>query len=173
MHRFPTPTSYTLSDAFRPCLSRRHCYLWDGRNQDETRSISDEDIVFDSPVVGDIHGGALIEDDIAPPPSPLADGEDIDDEEIDDNVSSFPEAQLPVTSLFPVRMPSMSKETRARRLVARLRQPFGALLVTLASTGRRTMDYRQVAADNLITVQFQEGIPLADILDNVHVLDVL
>ncbi|KAF8436838.1 hypothetical protein L210DRAFT_3631882 [Boletus edulis BED1] len=113
----------------------------------------------------DIHGGALIEDDVAPPPSPLADGEEIDDEEIDDDVSSFAEAQLP-SHPVPVRMPSMSKETRARRLVARLRQPFGALLVTLASTGRRTMDYRRVAADNLITVQFQEGVPLADILDN-------
>ncbi|KAF8120743.1 hypothetical protein EV363DRAFT_1188214 [Boletus edulis] len=120
----------------------------------------------------DTHGGALIEDDVVPPPSPLTDGEEIDDEEIDDDVSSFAEPQLSPHPA-PIRMPSMSKETRARRLVARLRQPFGALLVTLASTGRRTMDYRRVAADNLITVQLQDSVSLADILDNVRVLDVL
>ncbi|KAF8436821.1 hypothetical protein L210DRAFT_3547707 [Boletus edulis BED1] len=120
----------------------------------------------------DTHGGALIEDDVVPPPSPLTDGEEIDDEEIDDDVSSFAEPQLSPHPA-PIRMPSMSKETRARRLVTRLRQPFGALLVTLASTGRRTMDYRRVAADNLITVQLQDSVELADILDNVRVLDVL
>ncbi|KAF8436010.1 hypothetical protein L210DRAFT_3549851 [Boletus edulis BED1] len=120
----------------------------------------------------DIHGGALIEDDVAPPPSPLTDGEEIDDEEIDDDAPSFAEPQLP-SHPAPIRMPSMDKETRARRLVARLRQPFGALLVTLASTGRRTLDYRRVAADSLIMVQFQDAVSLADILDNVRTLDVL
>jgi hypothetical protein len=70
-------------------------------------------------------------------------------------------------------MVPMDRETRARRLVARLRQPFGALLLTLASTGRRAVDYRRVAADSLITVQFQENVSLADILDNVRTLDVL
>ncbi|KAF8435972.1 hypothetical protein L210DRAFT_3549697, partial [Boletus edulis BED1] len=104
---------------------------------------------------GDIHSGALMEDDVAPPPSPLTDGEEIDDEEIDDDASSFAEPELPSPVL--VRMIPMDKETRARRLVARLRQPFGALLVTLASTGRPTMDYRRVAADCLITVQLQDN----------------
>ena len=33
----------------------------------------------------------------------------------------------------------MNREMGARRLVARLRQPFGALLVTLASAGQRTL----------------------------------
>ncbi|KAF8127261.1 hypothetical protein EV363DRAFT_1173089 [Boletus edulis] len=120
----------------------------------------------------DIHGGVLIDDGVAPPPSPLTDGEELDDEEIDNDSSSFAEPEFP-SHPAPIRMPSMDKETRARRLVARLRQPFGALLVTLASTGRRTMDYRRVAADSLITAQFQEGVSLADILDNVRVLDVL
>ena len=67
----------------------------------------------------------------------------------------------------------MDRETQARRLVARLRQPFGALLLTLASTGRRVVDYRRVAADSSITVQIQENVPLSDILDNVCTLDVL
>ena len=70
-------------------------------------------------------------------------------------------------------MVPMDKETRARRLVARLRQPFGALLVTVTSTGRRAVDYKRVAADTMITVQFQENVSLADLLDNVGTLDVL
>jgi hypothetical protein len=66
-------------------------------------------------------------------------------------------------------------ERRARRLVVHLKQPFGALLVTLALTGtsRRAVDYRRAAADSLITVQFQENVSLTDILDNVRTLDVL
>ncbi|KAF8122600.1 hypothetical protein EV363DRAFT_1091432, partial [Boletus edulis] len=109
---------------------------------------------------------------VAPPPSPRTDGEEIDGDELDDNASSFAEPESP-SHPVPVRMTPMDKETRARRLVARLRQPFGALLVTLASTGRRTMDFRRVAADSLITVQLQDSVSLADILDNVRTLDVL
>ena len=67
----------------------------------------------------------------------------------------------------------MDRETRARQLVARLRQPFGALLVTLASTGRRVVGYKWVAADSMITVQFQENLSLSEILDNVRTINVL
>jgi len=66
----------------------------------------------------------------------------------------------------------MDRETQARRLVARLGQPFGGLLVTLAATNRRAMDYRRVAADSLITARFQDNIPLADILEDVRTLDI-
>ena len=44
---------------------------------------------------------------------------------------------------------------------------------TLASTGRRAVDYRRVAADSMITVRFQENVSLADLLDNVRTIDVL
>jgi len=121
--------------------------------------------------------GAIVREDIVPPPSPNMDDEEIPDEEIDDEeeeeildegvddgASSCP---------APAHTIPLDRETRARRLVAHLRQPFGALLVTLASTGGRTVDYRRVAADSLITVQFQEDVSLADILDNVRTLDVL
>ena len=40
----------------------------------------------------------------------------------------------------------------------------------LASTGR---SYRRVAADSIITVQFQENVSLAELLDNVRTIDVL
>jgi hypothetical protein len=120
----------------------------------------------------DIQSCVLVEDDVVPPPSPNTVDEEIWDEEIDDDSSSLPESEHP-SFPAPARMVPMDRETRARRLVARLRQPFGALLVTLASTGRRTVDYRRVAADSMITVQFQEDVSLADLLENVRTIDVL
>ena len=67
----------------------------------------------------------------------------------------------------------MDKETRALQLIARLRQPFGGLLLTLASTRQHAVEYRRVLADSMVTVQIQENVPLTDILDNVRILDVL
>jgi len=118
-----------------------------------------------------MRSGAFVGDDATPPPSPDTDDEEIPDEDIDDDSLLPPEPELP-SYPAPVRTTSMSRETRARRLVVRLRQPFGALLVTLASTGRGKVDYRRVAADSVITVQFQD-FSLADILDNVRTLDIL
>jgi hypothetical protein len=118
----------------------------------------------------DIQSGILVEDDVVPPPSPNTDDEEICDEEIDDDSWSFPEPESPSLPA-PTRMAPMDRETRARRLVARLRQPFGALLLTLASSGRRAA-YKRVAADSVITVQFQENVSLTDLLDNVRILDV-
>ena len=68
---------------------------------------------------------------------------------------------------------NLQRSLRARRLVARLKQPFGALLVKLASAGQRAVDYNRVAADSMITVRFQENVSLADVLDNVRTIDVL
>ena len=65
--------------------------------------------------------------------------------------------------------PEPPKETRAYRLAARLRQPFGALLVTLTPEGV----YMRIATDSLITVRFQESVSLADLLDHVRTIDVL
>jgi hypothetical protein len=118
-----------------------------------------------------MQSGVVADDDVAPP-SPDTGGEEICDEEIDDDSSSLREPESPSLPA-PVRMVPMDRETRARRLVARLRRPFGALLVKLASAGQRTVDYKRVAADSMITVQFQENVSLADILDNVRTIDVL
>jgi hypothetical protein len=122
----------------------------------------------------DMQSSIFMEDDVVPPPSPNTDDEELCDEEIelDDDSLSLPDSE-PLSLPAPVRMVPMDRETRARRLVARLRQPFGALLVTLASTGRRVVDYRRVAADSMITVQFQENVSLGDLLDNVRTIDVL
>ena len=112
------------------------------------------------------------EHDIVPPPSPDTDDEETYREEFDDDSSSLSEPESPSLP-GPVHMESTDRETRARRLVARLRQPFGALLVRLASAGQRTVDYKRVAADSMITVQFRESVSLADLLDNVRTIDVL
>ena len=114
-----------------------------------------------------------------PLPSPNADDEEISDEEVideqdvaDEEDEEFvsdspwlPQPELPSSAL------PMDRETRARRLVAHLRQPFGAILLGLTPSGVRT-DYKRVAADTLIRVQF-ENVSLTDILDNVRTLDVL
>jgi len=125
--------------------------------------------------------GGIVREDM-PPPSPnmdddeffddeMGDDEEIPDEDIDDSssLSAF-ESRLHHAAAHTV---PLDRETRARRLVAHLRQPFGALLLTLTSTGGRTVDYRRVAADSLITVRFQDNVSLSDILDNVRTLDVL
>ena len=114
--------------------------------------------------------GVSIDHEVTPPHSPHTDDEDLSDDDIEDDFLPLTEPGSPSA---PVRTVPMDRETQARRLVARLRQPFGALLLTLASTGRRVVDYRRVAADSSITVQIQENVPLSDILDNVCTLDVL
>ncbi|KAF8127633.1 hypothetical protein EV363DRAFT_1172205 [Boletus edulis] len=120
------------------------------------------------------HDSEFVEDGVAPPLSPNTDDEEnLDkniDEGIDDDSSLAPE---PRSLSHPIQTTRVDKVTRARRLVARLRQPFGALLLTLASAGGRAVDYRRVAADSLITVQLQESVSLSDILNNVRTLDVL
>ena len=71
-----------------------------------------------------------------------------------------------------VRMAQKEGKTRVRRLVARLRQPFGALLVRLELMHGRVVGKR-MAADSLISVKLEESFPLADVLDNVRVIDIL
>jgi hypothetical protein len=123
----------------------------------------------------DMQSGACVEDDIAEPSSPGAEDEDISDEEIEDESSSSLADSEPESPSPPAPMDTapMDKETQALRLIARLRQPFGALLLTLASTRRRAVVYRRVAADSIITVQMREDVSLTDLLDNVRILDVL
>ena len=62
---------------------------------------------------------------------------------------------------------------RALRVIARLRQPFGALLLT-PNLGN-VAAYSRVAAESLITVQVEEITPavLNKLVDSVRVLDVL
>ncbi|KAF8547869.1 hypothetical protein OG21DRAFT_838193 [Imleria badia] len=123
----------------------------------------------------DTESGPLVEGAVAEPSSPVTEDEDIDnisDEEIKDELSPLPEPEPPSP---PVCMDTvrMDRETRALRLVAHLRQPFGALLFTLMPTGRRSPAYRRVAADSMIAVQLREGVPMSDLLENVRILDVL
>ena len=122
----------------------------------------------------DSQSGISTEDDIAEPSSPNANDDDLSDEDIEEDASSFPEPES-LSHPPPVHAETapMDRETRAWQLIARLRQPFGALLLTLASTRRRAVEYRRVATDSMITVQIREDVPLTDVLDNVRILDVL
>ena len=76
-----------------------------------------------------------------------------------------------------LRPPSTLTETEKRmdafRVLARLKQPFGALLLTRDSGN--VAAYRRVAAESLITVQVQEitQVVLNKLVESVRVLDVL
>ena len=54
-------------------------------------------------------------------------------------------------------------ETRALRLVARLRQPFGTLFLEKVSP----VVYKRVAADSLIIVRIRKEVPLTSLIDNI------
>ena len=58
--------------------------------------------------------------------------------------------------------------TRSLRLVARLRQPFGALLLAPVSRTR----YRRVAADCLIMAQIREEMSLTELIDGIRTVDI-
>ena len=75
--------------------------------------------------------------------------------------------------LPPSTLGQTDKQTQALRTIARLRQPFGALLLT-PSPGSVSA-YRRVAPESLITVQVEEVTPaiLDKLIDSVRVLDVL
>ena len=70
-------------------------------------------------------------------------------------------------------LPLSQTEARALRVLARLRQPFGALLITPSHDGMSA--YRRVAAQSQITVQVEEITPvvLEKLADSIRVLDVL
>ena len=63
---------------------------------------------------------------------------------------------------------ALDKTTQALRFVARLRQPFGALL--FESVAR--VEYRRVASDSLIMLQVREEAPLTDLIDNIRTIEV-
>ncbi|KAF8129238.1 hypothetical protein EV363DRAFT_1432643 [Boletus edulis] len=72
----------------------------------------------------------------------------------------------------PSSVSQTDKQTRALRLLARLSQPFGALLLTPSSN---VAAYRRVATERAITVQVEEITPavLNKLIESVSVLDVL
>jgi hypothetical protein len=71
----------------------------------------------------------------------------------------------------PSSVSQIDKRTRALQFVARLRQPFGALLFT--PTRKNVPEYRRVASESMITVQVQEDAPLDALVGNARTLDVL
>ena len=75
----------------------------------------------------------------------------------------------PITPAF-LRLEA-DKQMQALRLLARLRQPFGALLFT--PTRQNVAECRRVASEHLITVQVQEDTPLDVLIENARMLDVL
>ncbi|KAF8546583.1 WD40 repeat-like protein [Imleria badia] len=98
----------------------------------------------------EMQSSVFVEDDVAPPPLPNTDDEEVSDEDTDDNASSLADHESH-SHPAPLHMPAIDREMRVRRVDA----------------------YKRIAADSLITVQIQENFSLADILDGVHTLNVL
>ena len=73
----------------------------------------------------------------------------------------------------PSTVAPMEKQKRVLQFVARLRRPFGALLLT--PTRQRMDEYRRVAAQSLITVQVEEITPMVldKLISGARTLDVL
>ena len=63
---------------------------------------------------------------------------------------------------------ALDRTTRALRLIARLRQPFGALLLETVAHAR----YRRVAADCLIMAQVREEASLTALIDGITTVDI-
>ena len=92
----------------------------------------------------------------------------------------FPRFGLPfggrrdITSLRPPStLAETEKQMRAFQALARLKQPFGALLLT--PNPGKVAAYRRVAADSLITVKVEEITPaiLNKLVDSIRTMDVL
>ena len=94
---------------------------------------------------------------------------------LDEFMSSSPSSYHFITSdadLDSASFPSMHAQTGAYEFLARLKQPFGALL--LASAGRNVVEYRRIATESLITVQVKiTPATLDGLIQCVRVLDVL
>ena len=75
--------------------------------------------------------------------------------------------------LSPSTLLPTNKRMRGLQLIARLRQPFGALLLT--PNPGNVAAYRRVASESVITVQVEEITPviLNKLIESVRVLDVL
>lgn len=71
-------------------------------------------------------------------------------------------------------MSEAEKQIRACRAIARLKRPFGALLLT--PTLDSVAAYKRIATESLITVQVAEEMTLTvlnKLVDGVRILDVL
>lgn len=90
-----------------------------------------------------------------------------------DNELTVSGKYLPRISLPPVVQPllpsPLDKTTRALRLFARLRQPFGALLLAPHSS----REYRRVATDNPIVVRIRKQVSPGYLLEKIRTLDIL
>ena len=88
----------------------------------------------------------------------------------------FGGSSVPARAAFPQPHSILSpaeKQMRILQFIARLKRPFGALLLT--PNRRNVEEYRRVAAESLIKVQVEELTPviLDNLINGVRTLDVL
>ena len=74
----------------------------------------------------------------------------------------------PLDQDFSRRTAGLDDTTSALPLVARLRQPFGALLLRPLSR----VQYRRVVTDCLIMVRIREEVSLTELMDGIGTVDI-
>ena len=161
VHHVPATVFLSMSsNTFNSHLICGYYCLWEHRNQNEAKSFWDGTFLsrLSSPNTDDEESS----DEKEGFNEEVGDSLEFTDGHVEYDFSSSPAAQSRLHLARPT-----DNETRARCLIARLRQPFGALLLRLISTDGRA-EYKRVAADSMIMVQIQESFPLSDILDNVR-----
>ncbi|KAF8121560.1 hypothetical protein EV363DRAFT_1588655 [Boletus edulis] len=84
-----------------------------------------------------------------------------------------PKHDMPSPRSSSTSVPLTGKQTQVLQFIARLRQPFGALL--FAPTRHNVKLYRRIATDSMITVQIEQlsDAQWDDLIANVQMLDVL
>ena len=106
----------------------------------------------------------MIADDVEPLPLHVA-------SDSDSVVSDRTPARISLRDIVqPWQLPSpLDKTTRALRLFARLRQPFGALLLAPLSP----REYKRVATDHPIVVRIRKEVSPHYLADKIRILDIL
>ncbi|KAG6371490.1 hypothetical protein JVT61DRAFT_9525 [Boletus reticuloceps] len=84
-----------------------------------------------------------------------------------------PKHDMPSPPSPSTLVPLTGKQTQVLQFIARLRQPFGALL--FAPTRHNAKVYRRIATDSMVTVQIEQlsDAQWDDLIANVQMLDVL
>ena len=110
--------------------------------------------------------------DVPSPPPDMEDEDSSDDDSDKESDKEFSNKVAHSPSRVKILQGPTDLDIDVPGLFARLRQPFGALLLEQISKGL-VPSHRRVAADSLIRVRFQDNVSLTVILNRVRAIEVV